>query len=184
MSEAPGIDRLACISCHKVFVRVTSHERHGVSNHRQIDCFANSLFRPRTKKANAPYYWPLVREFHRSPMDSHHRNTVRNAHTWKRQSLYWNGARALIHGHSYWIYHLFPVYLRKWLVMLMDFGHRKMDYYTRSCISPLPEYCMLAISGDFSRTWTRLAVRQCTQDMVYYPLELVKRDRTNSIMCS
>ena len=42
-------NKIVCMYCK--FIRVTSHERHGVSNYRQIGCLFSSLFRLTTEKA-------------------------------------------------------------------------------------------------------------------------------------
>ena len=39
---------------------VTSYEHVGISNHRQHDCFFNSLFGQIAKKGQAPYNWPFL----------------------------------------------------------------------------------------------------------------------------
>ena len=50
-------------------IRVTSHDRQGVSNHRQHGCMFNRLFRLISKKM-AKSAWLFVRGIHRSPVDS------------------------------------------------------------------------------------------------------------------
>ena len=59
---------------------VTSRERHGVPNHRKLDCLFNSLFRLITKTSKFhitdPLWWPFVRGIHRSPVDSPHKEPV------------------------------------------------------------------------------------------------------------
>ena len=49
------------------------HKRHGLSNHRLIECLFSSLFMLTTKKISSPCYWPFVRGMHRWPVDSPHK---------------------------------------------------------------------------------------------------------------
>ena len=42
----------------KLFIAVTAHVRHVVSNHRSVDCLFNSIFAPTSKKPQSPHYWP------------------------------------------------------------------------------------------------------------------------------
>ena len=52
--------------CFFSLVTGTSHERHGVSNNRQIDCFPPSCSSKREQKIKMPHHWPFVRVIHRS----------------------------------------------------------------------------------------------------------------------
>ena len=49
------------------FVTVTSYEQFGFSNHRQLECLSNNLFRSTYKKhIKAPRHWPFVRVNHQN----------------------------------------------------------------------------------------------------------------------
>ena len=47
-----------------LFITVTLHEHHAISNHWQFNCFINGLFRLTAKKIFAPHYWPFVSGIH------------------------------------------------------------------------------------------------------------------------
>ena len=47
-----------------VFITVMSYEQHSVTNHQQLDCLFNSLFRGQKINIKAPHYWPFVRGIH------------------------------------------------------------------------------------------------------------------------
>ena len=56
IQQLSGINAVRMRAC-----RVTSHQRHGISNHWQLDCLFDSLLRliiP--KKIKVSYYWPMV----------------------------------------------------------------------------------------------------------------------------
>ena len=55
---------------------VTSAQHHGISNHRQLGCFLNSLFRLAKKQILVLHYWPFVRGIHQSLVDSPHKGPV------------------------------------------------------------------------------------------------------------
>ena len=64
---------------------VTSRERHGLSDHRQLDCLFNT-FKLTTnisrhvyiyENNKAPHYWPFVKGIHRWPVDSPHKGSVK-----------------------------------------------------------------------------------------------------------
>ena len=58
----------------EAMITMTTHERHGVSNHRQIDCLFKSLFNLYAQGINkAPPYWPFVKGIYRSPVDFPHK---------------------------------------------------------------------------------------------------------------
>ena len=61
-------------------ITVMSHERHGISNHWQLHCLLNNLFRGKSQE-NIKFlcYWPLERGIHWWPVDSPHKGPV----TWK-----------------------------------------------------------------------------------------------------
>ena len=58
------------------YITVSSNDRHGVANHRSIECLFNSLFRLTTKKHQSSHYCPFVRGIHRWPVDSPHKGPV------------------------------------------------------------------------------------------------------------
>ena len=45
-------------------MRVTSHERHGISNLWQLGCLFDSFFRSTSKNSKALHHWPFVRGIH------------------------------------------------------------------------------------------------------------------------
>ena len=47
---------------------MTSHERHGVSNHRQRDSFCNNFSDRQQSNIKGPDYWSIVKVIHRSPV--------------------------------------------------------------------------------------------------------------------
>ena len=53
------------LSLNLVFIRVTWHEHHNLSNYRHIDCLFKSLFRLTTKNTKASRYRSFLREVHR-----------------------------------------------------------------------------------------------------------------------
>ena len=55
---------------------MTSYERHGVSNHRHVDCLSNHFLRLHQRKHQSPCYCPFVRGIHRSPVDSPYKGAV------------------------------------------------------------------------------------------------------------
>ena len=57
------------------FIRVILYKCQRVSNHYQLDCLLNNLFRLTTTKENIqiPHYWPFVRGIHQWPVDSPHK---------------------------------------------------------------------------------------------------------------
>ena len=58
------------------FIRVTSNERHVVSDHRPFDWLFNSLCGPTSKKHESPHYWPFVRGIHWWLVTSPHKGPV------------------------------------------------------------------------------------------------------------
>ena len=62
-------------------IKVMPHEHHDVSNHWQINCLFNSLFRLTTEEHQSfslwtSHYWPFVRGIHQSLVDSPHKGPV------------------------------------------------------------------------------------------------------------
>ena len=56
-------------------VTLTSHEPHGISNHRQLEYLFNKVL-SRKGNINESYYWPFVRGIHRCPVDFHYKEPV------------------------------------------------------------------------------------------------------------
>ena len=93
---------LNCLNSTQIFT-MTSHERHGVSNHRQPECLFNNLFRLTSQKKKHDITetvwrtppladtwwrhqmetfrccWPFVRGIHRSPVNSPYKGQWRRA---------------------------------------------------------------------------------------------------------
>ena len=56
---------------HRITISVASHGREALSNHQQLDCFFNSLFKLTANESNKNlHYWCCVREPVQQPMDS------------------------------------------------------------------------------------------------------------------
>ena len=47
-----------------VYITMTSHKCHELSNHWHVDCLFNSYFRLTTKKHQTLHYWPCVKRLH------------------------------------------------------------------------------------------------------------------------
>ena len=57
-------------------IKVTSHDHYDISNHWQLDCLFNCLFRLALKTCQSPHNWPFVRGIHQSLVDSPHKGPV------------------------------------------------------------------------------------------------------------
>ena len=77
-------------------ITVTSHERHDVSNHQQLDCLFNRSFKLTTIDPSKSYILGPLRGDHRCPVGSPHRGSV------MREAFLWHGVTlSLEYNHSY-----------------------------------------------------------------------------------
>ena len=77
---------------------VTSHQRHGVSNHRLLVSFINSVFRLSTESIKAPYHWPFTKGIYRWILVTSFSKTYTKYKTFLLGNALWN-RRLQIGGH-------------------------------------------------------------------------------------
>ena len=86
-------------------ITVSSHERHYVWNHHQLNWLCNNLFKLTSKKSPKPTILAFVRGIHRCSVDSPHKGPVTRrafSMSWRHHGNPWHSYNAFIQSMPSW----------------------------------------------------------------------------------